>query len=57
MNERISLLRQNSLDAVNRISGERAGLVTGFYRQPFVAALPVPVQRGMALKHIMQHKC
>ncbi len=56
MNERINRLRQNSLDAVNRLSDERARLVTEFYRRPETAGMPVPVQRGEVLKYIMQHK-
>lgn len=56
MNTRITTLRQSSLEATNRISGERARLITDFYKQPETAGLPIPVQRGKALLYLMQNK-
>ena len=56
MNKRIESLRDESLRATNRISPERADLITRFYREPETAGFPVPVQRGMALLHLLQNK-
>jgi trans-4-hydroxy-L-proline dehydratase len=56
MNARINKLREESLNAINCLSGERAKLITEFYKQPEIQSLPVPVHRGLALKYIMQHK-
>lgn len=56
MNPRITILRQTSLDTINRLSGERARLITEFYKQPETAGLPIPVQRGKALLYLMQNK-
>jgi formate C-acetyltransferase len=44
------------LQATNCISAERALLVTEFYRSGVAAAKPVPVQRALALKYILEHK-
>jgi formate C-acetyltransferase len=56
MNQRITNLREASLAAINRISGERARLITEFYKQPETAGLPIPIQRGKALLYLMQNK-
>lgn len=56
MNHRITQLRESSLNATNRISDERARLITSFYSKPETKGLPVPVQRGQALQYLMQHK-
>jgi formate C-acetyltransferase len=56
MNQRITNLRKASLAAINRISGERARLITEFYKQPETAGLPIPIQRGKALLYMMQNK-
>ena len=56
MNKRIEKLREDSLKAINRISPERADLITRFYREPETAGFSVPVQRGMALLHLLQNK-
>ncbi len=55
MNERISTLRKNSLDATNTMSAERALLVTDFY-ETLDPSLPVPVQRALAFRYIMENK-
>ncbi|MCK9450585.1 MAG: glycyl radical protein [Bacteroidales bacterium] len=55
MNNRIRLLRENSLNAVPTISAERAILVTDFYAS-MPDQLPVPVQRAQAFRYILQHK-
>ncbi|MFC0877471.1 trans-4-hydroxy-L-proline dehydratase [Saccharicrinis sp. FJH2] len=56
MNERISKLRTQSLDAVNRLNPERALLVTEFYKKPDAEKMSVPVQRGMCFKYIATNK-
>jgi formate C-acetyltransferase len=56
MNERIKRLRQQSLDAENRISAERAVLITNFYKSPAVHEVSVPVQRAMAVKYFLENK-
>ncbi|MBN2461044.1 MAG: glycyl radical protein [Candidatus Cloacimonetes bacterium] len=56
MTDRIKRLREKSQYAVNRISAERALLVTKFYQQPETAELPIPVQRARCLAYILAHK-
>ncbi len=56
MTERIEKLRAQSLQAVNRISAERAVLITEFYRSPRDRGRSVPVQRALALDHFLRHK-
>ncbi len=56
MTERIHQLREQSLNAVNRISAERALLVTEFYKGETAGRVSVPVTRAMCLKHILENK-
>ena len=56
MNERVARLRRQSVDTKPYISAERADLITDFYRTGVGMQVSPPVLRGMALKHIMQHK-
>ena len=56
MNERIQKLREQSLNAVNSISAERALLVTEFYKSDKARENSAPVQRAMAFDHIMSNK-
>ncbi len=56
LSERIKKLREQSLNAVNRISAERALLITEFYKSGIAAAEPVPVQRALSFKYILEHK-
>lgn len=56
MNERIKLLRTESLEAINRISAERAVLLTEFYQSDLAAQVATPVRRALALKYIMTNK-
>lgn len=56
LSERIKRLREQSLNAVNRISAERALLITEFYKSGVADAEPVPVQRAMSFRYILQHK-
>lgn len=54
MNERVTLLRQQSLDTEAYISAERAELMTEYYLKAGNAS--VPVQRALAFKYLLEHK-
>jgi formate C-acetyltransferase len=56
MNPRITTLRTNSLEAINTLSAERALLVTEFYKSIAGQDIPVPIQRAMAFRHLMENK-
>ena len=56
MNIRIQKLREQSINAVNCISAERAQLITDFYKNHMAFGESVPVQRAKALKHIFENK-
>ena len=55
MTERVRQLRQQSLDAVEHISAERAVLMTEFYRA-HDGKHSTPVQRAAAFRHLCTHK-
>ncbi|MDP4125849.1 MAG: glycyl radical protein [Bacillota bacterium] len=54
MNERVTKLRQLSLDKEAYISSERAELMTDFYRS--AGNTSIPVQRALAFKYMMERK-
>lgn len=56
MNERIKKLRDQSLQAVNTLSHERALLLTEFYQSEEAKNVSIPVQRALALKYILENK-
>ena len=56
MNERIKKLRTQSLTAVNKISPERALLVTHFYKNNETLEASVPVKRALCFKYILEQK-
>ncbi len=56
MNERIKKLRDQSLEAVNRISSERIRLLTQFYRNNTSRQVSVPVERALAFKYLLENK-
>ena len=56
MTERIEKLRNQSLNAINRISAERALLLTEFYKSQESQEVSVPVQRALSFKYIMENK-
>ncbi len=56
MKPRIKRLREQSLNAVNRISAERGLLITEFYQKHLAFGDSVPVQRAKALQYILAHK-
>ena len=56
MNQRIKQLREQSLAAVNRISTERALLVTEFYKTGVAQKYSYPVQRAMCFRYLLGNK-
>ena len=56
MTERVKILREQSLNAVNRITAERALLVTEYYKSNEAGRYSIPVQRAQALKYILENK-
>ena len=56
MNERIQTLREQSLEAKPYLSAERAILLTDFYASGQADRVSTPVARGLALKHLFEHK-
>jgi pyruvate formate-lyase/glycerol dehydratase family glycyl radical enzyme len=56
MNDRIKKLREQSLNALNCISAERALLVTGFYKKSETGRISVPVQRAQCFDYILRNK-
>ena len=54
MNERVSRLRQASLETKPRLSIERAALITEFYRQDKTAS--APIRRALAFQYLMENK-
>lgn len=54
MNDRVTKLRQRSLEAVAYISAERAELMTEFYRAAGNSS--VPVKRAMSFKYLLEKK-
>jgi formate C-acetyltransferase len=55
MTERVKKLRQQSLDAVETLSSERAELLTAFYEQN-LGLLSEPMQRALSFQYLMEHK-
>lgn len=56
MNKRVRKLREQSLNAVNRVSYERAVLVTDFYREHLEKGLSKPVERAKVFEYILRNK-
>ena len=56
MTERIEHLRQESAQAVNHISAERALLITRFYRDHPVFHYSRPVQQALAFEYLLRNK-
>lgn len=56
MTERIKQLREQSLNAINSLSHERALLVTEFYRQEGIDRDTYPIQRAKSFRYIMKNK-
>jgi len=56
MTSRIQLLREQSLNAVNRISAERGLLITEFYKNQLAFGDSIPVQRAKTFRYILENK-
>ena len=56
MNDRIKKLREESLSAVNRLSAERAMLVTEFYKSGRALEVSAPVRRSLCFYYILANK-
>jgi len=56
MNDRIKILREQSLNAEAKISLERAELLTEFYISDEVKAYSTPVKRAKAFEYLLSHK-
>jgi trans-4-hydroxy-L-proline dehydratase len=56
MNARIRKLRERSLKAVPSMTGERARLITEFYKSDIASRVSVPLLRGLAFKYLMDRK-
>lgn len=56
MNCRIKKLRDQSLNAINRLSAERALLVTKFYKSGIGSKVSTPVMHALTLNHILVNK-
>jgi pyruvate formate-lyase/glycerol dehydratase family glycyl radical enzyme len=55
LSERVARLRRQSLDAVATLSGERARLMTEFYRRD-EGTRSIPVIRARAFRHLLMNK-
>jgi len=56
MTNRIQILRDQSLNAVNRISAERGLLITEFYKNHLAFGDSIPVQRAKSFQYILANK-
>ncbi len=56
LSERVKKLREQSLNAVEKISPERALLITRFYRTEESAGLSAPVKRARAFEYLLKNK-
>ncbi|MBT5421034.1 MAG: formate C-acetyltransferase/glycerol dehydratase family glycyl radical enzyme, partial [Candidatus Cloacimonetes bacterium] len=56
MNLRIKKLREESLNAPNVLSAERAVLVTDFYKSIIGKDISIPMQRALCFQYILQNK-
>jgi len=53
---RVKKLREQSLNAVEKISAERALLITMFYKSDEAQELSIPVKRAKALEYLLKNK-
>jgi formate C-acetyltransferase len=56
LSERVKKLRTQSLNAVEKISAERALLVTQFYKSDEARELSAPVKRAKAFEYLLRNK-
>jgi formate C-acetyltransferase len=53
---RVKKLREQSVNAVETLTAERALLLTKFYKDPAVASMSLPVQRAKAFEYLLANK-
>jgi trans-4-hydroxy-L-proline dehydratase len=56
LSERVKRLRDQSLNAIEKISAERALLITQFYKSCEASKLPAPVKRAKAFEYLLKNK-
>ena len=56
ISERVRKLREQSLNAVEKISAERAMLITEFYKSDEARELSAPVKRAKAFEYLLKNK-
>jgi trans-4-hydroxy-L-proline dehydratase len=56
LSDRVKRLREQSLDAVEKISAERALLITQFYKSDDARELSAPVKRAKAFEYLLKNK-
>jgi len=56
ISERVKKLREQSLNAIEKISVERALLMTQFYKSDDSSELSIPVKRAKALEYLLKNK-
>jgi formate C-acetyltransferase len=56
LSDRVKRLREQSLSAVEKISAERALLVTGFYKSDEARGLSAPVLRARVFEYLLKNK-
>lgn len=56
MTERVKKLREQSLQAINILSHERAVLITELYKSPKAQQVSVPELRALSFEHMMMNK-
>jgi pyruvate formate-lyase/glycerol dehydratase family glycyl radical enzyme len=56
LSERVKKLREQSLNTVEKLSAERALLITQFYKSDESRELSAPVRRAKAFEHILKYK-
>jgi formate C-acetyltransferase len=56
ISERVKKLREQSLNAVEKITAERAVLITRFYRSDEAREISAPVRRAKAFEYLLKNK-
>jgi formate C-acetyltransferase len=56
ISERVRKLREQSLSAVEKITAERAILITRFYKSDEALEISVPVKRAKAFEYLLRNK-
>lgn len=56
LSERVKKLREQSLNAVEKISAERAVLITRFYKSDEAREISAPVRRARAFEYLLKNK-